>query len=220
MRREELIDLVKGTSDPAYVLDPSGGIAAWNGAAETFFGVSAGDALGRHCSEVLHGVDECGRECELDCSVKKHTLKFKPMKSYDVRVDTANGRRWCSMSVTMAGRSGTAAGYTLHIARSSDLQKRMEGILRDFMLRETSLSAANIEELTSIKSSTTQVADLTKREVDVVRLLAKGRSTAQIAKELFISAATVNNHVQRILKKLSAHSRLEAVRRAEKARLI
>ena len=42
----------------------------------------------------------------------------------------------------------------------------------------------------------------------------------QIADQLHISRTTVNNHIQRILRKLNAHSRLEALRRAEHARLI
>jgi DNA-binding CsgD family transcriptional regulator len=41
-----------------------------------------------------------------------------------------------------------------------------------------------------------------------------------IAKQLQISPTTVNNHIQHILKKLNAHTRLEALRRAERAGLI
>jgi DNA-binding NarL/FixJ family response regulator len=50
--------------------------------------------------------------------------------------------------------------------------------------------------------------------------LAKGVTTAAIAERLGISRTTVNNHVQHILHKLNAHSRLEAIRRAEHAGLI
>ena len=50
--------------------------------------------------------------------------------------------------------------------------------------------------------------------------LEKEKWIAAIALKLFVSRTTVNNHVQRILKKLGAHTRLEAVRRAEQARLI
>lgn len=220
MKREEIINLAKGTADAAYVLDPNGLIVAWNNAAEGLFGVTAETAIGQHCSEVLHGIDECGRRCGVECTVKDHAVNCEPLKSYDIRVDAAGGRKWCSMSVIMAGKSGTAAQYTLHVARSADLRKRMESLLRDFVVSETSLPAVNVREIVSAKRSTTEMADISKREIDVLRLLAKGESTAGIAAALFISPTTVNNHVQRILKKLSAHSRLEAVRRAEKARLI
>lgn len=52
---------------------------------------------------------------------------------------------------------------------------------------------------------------LTPRELEVLQLLADGRSTKDIADELVVSASTVRNHVQRILGKLDAHSKLEAV---------
>jgi DNA-binding NarL/FixJ family response regulator len=61
---------------------------------------------------------------------------------------------------------------------------------------------------------------LTNRELEVLRLLAKGATTGAIANQLHISRTTVNNHIQRLLHKLNAHSRLEAIRRAERAGLI
>jgi DNA-binding NarL/FixJ family response regulator len=52
---------------------------------------------------------------------------------------------------------------------------------------------------------------LTKREHEVLALLVDGLSTASIAERLVVSPHTVRNHVQRILGKLGAHSKLEAV---------
>jgi len=52
---------------------------------------------------------------------------------------------------------------------------------------------------------------LTSREIDVLQLLAVGRTTPAIAADLFVSAHTVRNHVSNILSKLDAHSKLEAV---------
>lgn len=53
-------------------------------------------------------------------------------------------------------------------------------------------------------------ASLTDRERQVIDLVAAGRSTAQIATDLTISAATVRGHVEAILGKLGVHSRLHA----------
>jgi len=58
---------------------------------------------------------------------------------------------------------------------------------------------------------------LTARELEVLRMLASGVSTNSAAETLGISTATLRAHVQAILRKLGAHSRLEAV--AEAARL-
>jgi DNA-binding NarL/FixJ family response regulator len=52
---------------------------------------------------------------------------------------------------------------------------------------------------------------LTTREREVLRLLAAGRSQTAVALELVISPKTVGTHIQRILTKLGAHSRAEAV---------
>jgi DNA-binding NarL/FixJ family response regulator len=53
--------------------------------------------------------------------------------------------------------------------------------------------------------------DLTTREREVLALLADGRSTEEIAGELFLSLHTVRNHVRNILTKLHARTKLEAV---------
>jgi DNA-binding NarL/FixJ family response regulator len=53
--------------------------------------------------------------------------------------------------------------------------------------------------------------DVTRREREVLVLLATGASTTSVADQLFVSVNTVRNHVQRILFKLGAHSKLEGV---------
>jgi DNA-binding NarL/FixJ family response regulator len=52
---------------------------------------------------------------------------------------------------------------------------------------------------------------LTERELEVLRLVAKGLNNRDIAKNLFISENTVKNHIRNILEKLQLHSRMEAV---------
>jgi PAS domain S-box-containing protein len=52
---------------------------------------------------------------------------------------------------------------------------------------------------------------LTPRQAEVLRLLERGRSTAQIAEELHLSPETVRNHIRHLLHAVGAHSRLEAV---------
>jgi PAS domain S-box-containing protein len=52
---------------------------------------------------------------------------------------------------------------------------------------------------------------LTQRQLGVLRLLADGRSTSQIAEELYLSKTTVRNHIARLLANLGVHSRVQAV---------
>ena len=65
--------------------------------------------------------------------------------------------------------------------------------------------------LERLQNPTVDPQALTARELEVLRLLAKGRSTDAIAAELYVSPHTVRNHVSNILSKLGAHSKLEAV---------
>jgi two-component system NarL family response regulator len=61
---------------------------------------------------------------------------------------------------------------------------------------------------------------LTERELEVLRLVAKGLNNRDVAKQLFISENTVKNHVRNILEKLQLHSRMEAVMYAGKEKLL
>jgi DNA-binding NarL/FixJ family response regulator len=61
---------------------------------------------------------------------------------------------------------------------------------------------------------------LTDREMEVLKLVAKGMNNRDIARELFISENTVKNHVRNILEKLQIHSRMEAVMIALRDKLI
>ena len=56
--------------------------------------------------------------------------------------------------------------------------------------------------------------DVTDRELDVLRLLAKGLSKREIAHELFLSYNTIHTHTRSIYTRLDATSRSEAVARA------
>ena len=57
-------------------------------------------------------------------------------------------------------------------------------------------------------------AGLSRRELEVVRLLAVGRTNREIAQALFLSPRTVDMHVRNILRKLDCRSRVEAAGRA------
>jgi len=61
---------------------------------------------------------------------------------------------------------------------------------------------------------------LTEREMEVLKLVAKGHNNRDIAKELYISENTVKNHIRNILEKLHLHSRMEAVVYAVREKLL
>ena len=66
----------------------------------------------------------------------------------------------------------------------------------------------------------TEAAELTRRERDVLRLVAEGKSDAAIARELVLSPHTVHRHIANILRKLDLHSRAAAAAHAARAGLV
>lgn len=61
---------------------------------------------------------------------------------------------------------------------------------------------------------------LSARELDILRLLAKGISFSQIGHILALSKSTVSTHAKNIYRKLDAHSRSQAVCRAQQMKLL
>ena len=61
---------------------------------------------------------------------------------------------------------------------------------------------------------------LTERELEVLKLVARGMANKEIAAQLFISENTVKNHVRNILEKLQLHSRMEAAMYAVRENLL
>jgi len=136
-----------------------------------------------------------------------------------LEVETVKGRQWCNVSVLAAEENHSTRPIAIHVVRPVDIRKRLENLVRDFIVNNTSVSPESA--FTMISSRTpVQAAELSPRELEILRLLAQGESSKAVAARLHISSTTVNNHVQHLLRKLNAHNRLEAIRRAEHAGLI
>ena len=220
MRPEEIKKMVESTSDPAFAVDGQGLIVAWNQAAEALFALPAGEAIGRSCGEIVQGADECGSVCSEDCTVRQAVAKRRPVSNFDLLIETASGRQWCNTSVLVAENGSSTNPFAVHIIRPIDLRKRLEILVRDFVVTNTNVRAEEAVALISSTRAVTRAADLTDRELEILRLLGKGSTTSEVAELLHISRTTVNNHVQHVLRKLDAHTRLGAIRRAEHAGLI
>jgi PAS domain S-box-containing protein len=216
----ELKELVESTADAAFAVNGEGLIAAWNTGAERMFGLTAEDAVGRPCGEILHGTDECGPICSPDCGVRRAARDHRPISNYDLQVQAPQGWQWCNISVLVTEVANSSLPYSIHILRGIDVRKRLELLMRDFIVNEAGLPAEEAKAMVATTRSPAREANLTGRELEILRLLAKGATTEAVAEQLHISRTTVNNHIQHILHKLNAHTRLEAIRRAEHAGLI
>ena len=219
MRREDLRKLADGTSDAAFVVDSDGLIVAWNASAQRLFGVPAADAIGQPCRTIVHGLDEGGAVCSRNCTVHQAIERQHTLETFDLQVESVDGQKWCNMSVVIVESDRSIGCDALHIIRPVDLRKRLEMMVRDFIVSNTTISADQALAMIDSRPAASE-SELSEREIEILRALAEGKTTRHIAAELHISRNTVNNHVQHILQKLDSHTRLQAIRRAENARLI
>ena len=76
------------------------------------------------------------------------------------------------------------------------------------------LAATMLEEVRRMEAEPKDDQIVTKREIEVLQLIADGRSTTEVASELYISQKTVKNHLASIYQKLDARDRTQAVLQA------
>lgn len=107
-------------------------------------------------------------------------------------------------------RSALAAGCSGFVTKDKGI-KNLVGAMRAVCDGRVGLDADATVRLATLSPRGRRSSRLTRREAEVLALLADGVSTREIASRLFISLNTARNHVQRLIAKLGAHSRLEAV---------
>jgi DNA-binding NarL/FixJ family response regulator len=100
-------------------------------------------------------------------------------------------------------------GLVLKSASLSDLVATVRQVARGERSFEPGMLSGMLDHLSG--RSTAVGASLTARERQVLSLLARGLTNEDIAGSLHLAHTTVRNHVQRVLSKLGAHSKLEAV---------
>ena len=118
-------------------------------------------------------------------------------------------------SLYEALRSG-ASGFLLKNAPPEQLIDAVRTLAAGEGLLSAAVTRRVIEEFARHSPTTDRAADdalseLTEREVEVLRLIARGRSNAEIAAQLVISPGTAKTHVGRILMKLGLRDRVQAV---------
>jgi DNA-binding NarL/FixJ family response regulator len=109
-----------------------------------------------------------------------------------------------------------AAGYVLKDASRREVVTAVRQVLNGESPLDPKLSAQLIRRLAtqSPQSPASHGDELTHRELDVLRLVAEGKTNAEIAGSLFISVGTVKVHVERIIDKLGVSDRTQAAVRA------
>lgn len=106
-----------------------------------------------------------------------------------------------------------ASGFLLKDAEADQLVDAIRVIASGDAIIAPSVTKRLISEFAGRPESrqVTGLEELTERELEVLRLVAKGLSNAEIAEELFVSETTVKTHVSHVLTKLHLRDRVQAV---------
>jgi DNA-binding NarL/FixJ family response regulator len=109
-----------------------------------------------------------------------------------------------------------ASGFLLKDAPPEQLIAGIRAVAAGDALLAPSVTRRVIEEFvrrppSSMQTLPAELAELTARELEVLKLIARGLSNAEIAKELFVSETTVKTHVAHVLMKLDVRDRVQAV---------
>ena len=120
-----------------------------------------------------------------------------------------------------------ASGYLLKDIPLDDLAEAVRSVHGGQSLISPSMAGKLLTEFATLAKREAEeppqqvpAPKLTDREMQVLKLVARGMNNRDIAKELFISDNTVKNHVRNILEKLQIHSRMEAVMVAVREKII
>jgi len=205
-----LLDIIGRTSDAMVAINGELCIIAWNEAATELLGYAPADALGRPCYEILSWRDRCGDAvCDGFCPAASPGEPDEVIETREVLGRSAAGRSlWLTASTIVPPPELREHCRLVHLIREVALPPELERIVVE-RLDGWSAGRADGEDRLEV---------LTPRERDVLELLSHGLEGAAIAERLFLSPATVRNHIQHILTKLGVHSRVEAVALALRSR--
>jgi len=151
--------------------------------------------VGRTSCELLEGRNDA-RACGDTCPIRAAARKGDAVESFDVRARTKAGREIRLNVSTLALPAEPGFGtFAIHL-------------FRDVTARPPATNGTVVERA---PAGVDNGVPLTRREREVLRLLATGANTRVAAERLGVSPATIRNHVQNLLGKLGVHSRLQAV---------
>ena len=200
--------VLAASPDGAFTTSPDGKIAQWNRAAEKMLGYTAREAVGRSWSGLFVDHDGNGNgPCRRGCHVTGPAKAGDPERNFDLQTRTKAGAAiWVNISTLTVPNGRAGRDVTIHLFHDVTATREIMSLVRERLAVSPAAPESN--------------GALTPRELEILKIVATGLNTKGTAEKLHVSPATVRNHVQNILGKLGAHSRLEAVACATRHRLI
>jgi PAS domain S-box-containing protein len=209
---DQVLAVLAQTADGVYALDQTQRIVFWNAAAERLLGFHAEEIIGRPCHEVFQGKPRPGcLECHAGCPVLVAARHQKSVPTYHLLSRTKAGATiLLSVSVIFPVEPGSPV-VTIHLFRDATYQLHYETYVEHLLCAASRLPGPPQTLARSLPQSDLCYTPLSAREKEVLALLVQGRAAREIAETLYISYATVRNHLHAILRKLRVHNQRQAV---------
>jgi PAS domain S-box-containing protein len=186
-------------ADGACIVTGEGRITLWNRAAARITGHEPHEVLGRRCCDVFAAHEAFGhRACSASCRLLRQASNVEPVETFDLQITARGGRPiWVSMSTIVLPSAGAKAPRMVRMFRDVTALKDLLTLIR--------------YRLAGAPGPRDLVGRLTKRELEILRLMASGATNRALAERLHISPATIRNHTHHIFEKLGVPNRLAAV---------
>mgnify|MGYP001366186623 CR=1 FL=1 len=218
-------EMVQRSADGAMLVNEDGRVILWNRAAERMLGFRAQEVIGRSCHQVLCGETLAGQQlCSPSCAIGSKLAGGGGVRNFDMQTHTKAGRLvWINISSLPVPSRKKGRCMAMHLFRDITKHIKMLKLVEDLHALLSTPGGRSVSDTThrrpafkepQVLPTIPTALPLTQREKDVLQLLAVGKTSKEIAERLYISCATVRNHIQHILEKLGAHTRLEALAHA------
>jgi PAS domain S-box-containing protein len=206
-------DLLYSAVDGAYAVDANQRIIYWDPGCEELFGHTANWVLGRPCCDVMCGKNPAtdANFCKPECEIAKMASGERngAPNTFSIKSKNKDGEDiLMNVNVVLVPSPCKKGWIVMHLLNRTMERDAITAF--DYAL-SNGIPPAKVSASGSSIGQDVDVTRLTKRELEVLQLLAEGISLQSISKRLSISLTTVRNHMQHIQKRLGVHSQTEAV---------
>ena len=211
MTAEALLSALENASCGAYAVSVDQKIIFWNRSAERILGYSAEEVMGQRCYEVVAGLAPGGLapECLGGCPSMRYLRAGLVPAPIKLRLLCASGdRKW--VTVTPMVIAGVFRDAPLLVHLLDETPEGEEPTIGEPLRGGVEAGGAAVDRPPVANSSADRPV-LSRRELEVLRLMAQGWDTQRIATDLGISRHTVRNHIRNLRQRLNASTKLDAV---------
>ena len=193
------------SAEGIFAVDTERKFSFWSKSAERMLGYTSKEVIGKSCYQILCSTQHVSGVCSRSCAPVENSIRNRTTNTFDAFwVTKDNILKRYSVS-TLFTNGGKHHSETVHVFR--DVSKEVQ--FKDY----PEVFIETTEEWAKPKQ-------LTKREDQALRMLAAGLGTDEIAELMGIKKITARNHILRVMDRLNAKNRLEAVVIGTRLRII